>query len=713
MRELILKAIASLILAQGVASAGVSYKIDSHLEVESLSILKQSLLNPDQIASGQWDHLFQPTRSLHHVGTYESLWIRIGVHNSSKETKAIAIESHFSLPVFEIVPPLKNAKDFSPHRVTARAPPGHSFHYLRAASGGEFAVVSLGVGTLEQIDSMQKFRENFTIAFFSALAAIFLYNLLLVIFSVRTIFWSYLLYLSSVAFLCAILLRTTDLLGSPLNFAVNHLHFYSSLISFASGFYFLLSLNSAKNWHTQRKVVQAFSLLLIVSPIYEIFPVEAFYFYTFFGVSIALYLYLSGIKVVIKGDYAFLATLTSFGFVALAITVFGGVLGGVLELSFDKAIYLRCISAILESILLSISLGIDYRNRQHELSLYKQSLEGVMPPSLIKATIAKRDSILTDVRHREVTVMFIDIVGYSLSSQTLVPEQAFKELKQVLTDIKAFILKRGGIIDKTLGDGLLCFFGYNFLDEADPDHATKAMECAKEIQAYAVQNVLKYQKLMYPMRIGMNTAEICIGNMGSERMFDFTLSGEGVIMASRFEGACEPFKIILGPDTYQQVRKSETDRFYKRMIKVKHRKELVEAFEFNPHINEKIRSAKEAFWQYHHIKQASKRISFENEFISVATVHGMMRVVNASLGGLGLLSREQYLGKAVQFEIEWPFHQEDQNGELIVEVVWGDVRDDGFIHGVKFVGVTAKRCQERFDDLLHFAAQNDKPETAS
>ena len=103
-----------------------------------------------------------------------------------------------------------------------------------------------------------------------------------------------------------------------------------------------------------------------------------------------------------------------------------------------------------------------------------------------------------------------------------------------MTDI---VMEHGGIIDKYEGDAIMAEFGAPIWVET---HADQAIAAAVAMQRKLVSLREKWSKEGKPAlkaRVGINTGEVILGNMGSERVFDYTVMGDAVNLASRLEGA--------------------------------------------------------------------------------------------------------------------------------------------------------------------------------
>jgi adenylate cyclase len=126
-----------------------------------------------------------------------------------------------------------------------------------------------------------------------------------------------------------------------------------------------------------------------------------------------------------------------------------------------------------------------------------------------------------------------------------------------MTDI---ILKHGGTIDKYMGDCIMAFWNAPF---DDPAHASNACRAAIEMQHrlkswnQEIGATFKAARALEPVRlgIGLNTGNCCVGNMGSDQRFDYSVLGDEVNLASRLEGLCKAYgvEVIIGANTYAQA----------------------------------------------------------------------------------------------------------------------------------------------------------------
>ncbi|HXH64877.1 MAG TPA: adenylate/guanylate cyclase domain-containing protein [Mariprofundaceae bacterium] len=181
---------------------------------------------------------------------------------------------------------------------------------------------------------------------------------------------------------------------------------------------------------------------------------------------------------------------------------------------------------------------------------------------------------------RVLTAVFSDIAGFSSFSETLPPDRLVKFLNQYLTAMSDIILAHGGTIDKYEGDAIIAFFGAPVELE---DHARRAVTVALAQQRRLAELRSQWLDQGYPevhMRIGINTGNMVVGNMGTESHMDYTIMGDHVNLASRLEGVCKVYRvpILISRDSYMPARDEIAARFIDR-IQVVGRKQVVDVFE--------------------------------------------------------------------------------------------------------------------------------------
>jgi adenylate cyclase len=137
---------------------------------------------------------------------------------------------------------------------------------------------------------------------------------------------------------------------------------------------------------------------------------------------------------------------------------------------------------------------------------------------------------------REITVMFTDIEGFSLLSETMEPELLTSRLSRYFEALGSAISANRGMIDKYIGDSIMAFWN---APETDPEHIANA--CRGALQAAAAGRALseKWRERGRPgfrTRFGLHTGPAVVGNVGARERINYTLVGQVANQASRLEG---------------------------------------------------------------------------------------------------------------------------------------------------------------------------------
>jgi adenylate cyclase len=125
----------------------------------------------------------------------------------------------------------------------------------------------------------------------------------------------------------------------------------------------------------------------------------------------------------------------------------------------------------------------------------------------------------------------------------------------------SIVFKYEGTIDKFIGDGLMAFFG-------DPieqsDHPLRAVRTAMEMQQKvgSLREIWSAQsRLPICIRIGINTGEVVVGDMGSKQIVDYTVIGANVNLSQRLEAQAPSGGILISEPVYRAVQSSVPTRF--------------------------------------------------------------------------------------------------------------------------------------------------------
>jgi adenylate cyclase len=157
---------------------------------------------------------------------------------------------------------------------------------------------------------------------------------------------------------------------------------------------------------------------------------------------------------------------------------------------------------------------------------------------------------------KEITVMFCDIANFTSFSEKKQPEELVGYINEFLNEMSEIIIDHKGTVDKYLGDAIMAFWG---APVEIKDHALLACKAALKMQKRLVElrnNWMTVEEIPIYIRIGINTGEAIVGNIGGSKRFDYTVLGDNVNLASRLEGANKAYgtNIMISDSTYEIIK---------------------------------------------------------------------------------------------------------------------------------------------------------------
>jgi len=191
----------------------------------------------------------------------------------------------------------------------------------------------------------------------------------------------------------------------------------------------------------------------------------------------------------------------------------------------------------------------------HEEERLRSRLERFHSPQVIEMIIKGSEETKENImepKELKATVLFNDIVGFTPLSEKMPPREINLLLNQFFSKMTDIVFKYDGTLDKFIGDGLMAVFGAPVEKKDDAERAVMAaLEMSKELEA--MMDKIGMEK-KFEVRIGINTGRVVAGNMGSPNRMEYTVIGDPVNLASRLESIAQPNQIIIGEETYKEVK---------------------------------------------------------------------------------------------------------------------------------------------------------------
>jgi class 3 adenylate cyclase/tetratricopeptide (TPR) repeat protein/type II secretory pathway predicted ATPase ExeA len=264
----------------------------------------------------------------------------------------------------------------------------------------------------------------------------------------------------------------------------------------------------------------------------------------------------------------------------------------------------------------------------------------------------RASSTQVEGERKPVTILFTDIVGSTSIAEKLDPEEWKEIVLGAHRRVGEAIYRYEGTIAQLLGDGVLAFFGAPITHEDDPVRAVRAaLDIQESIKDYALE--LEDLVESFQMRIGINTGEVVIGDIGTDMHMEYLAIGDAVNVAARLQSAAKPGKGLLSGSSARLIG----DAFKLKSlgdIAVKGKEESVETFELvgvkaPVEIGRKIHE-----YQTPHVGRESEVEALRSALLKLCEGHGQIvsLIGEAGIGKTRLLEEVREILRDRNYELD-------------------------------------------------------------
>jgi adenylate cyclase len=178
-----------------------------------------------------------------------------------------------------------------------------------------------------------------------------------------------------------------------------------------------------------------------------------------------------------------------------------------------------------------------------------------IPKQIVRSLLESADAGKIGGVHRDVTVMFTDIEGFSAISEAIDPQELMARLSEYFKRIAGAIINNHGTVDKYVGDGIMAVWN---APDADDDHVANACRAALAILRASQELAEEWQQQGIPpfyTRVGIHRGIGVAGNVGSVDRMNYTVMGAVVNLASRIEGINKVYgtRVLASSRVYEVI----------------------------------------------------------------------------------------------------------------------------------------------------------------
>jgi adenylate cyclase len=201
--------------------------------------------------------------------------------------------------------------------------------------------------------------------------------------------------------------------------------------------------------------------------------------------------------------------------------------------------------------------AITGREARRQREFIQSAFALYLSPHYVKQLSSNPGMLKLGGEMREMTLLFCDIRGFTTLSETMDAHTLTRFLNRFLTPMTNAIQATGGTVDKYMGDAIMAFWNAPVDDAKHAEHACRAaLAMRKELvalNAMLEEEAAAEGRPFHPVRIGvgLNTGVCCVGNLGADNKFNYSVIGDDVNLCSRLEGQTKTYglDVVIGEKT--------------------------------------------------------------------------------------------------------------------------------------------------------------------
>jgi len=189
--------------------------------------------------------------------------------------------------------------------------------------------------------------------------------------------------------------------------------------------------------------------------------------------------------------------------------------------------------------------------KEQEKDQIREYFQMYVAPKVVERILSDPEAVKLGGARQEISVLFADLQGFTSLSERIPPEDLVDILSRYLSIMAETVISAEGTIDKFLGDGLMAVFNAPL---AQPDHVLRACESALNLK----DAIARFHRQLTPdlqlhIRIGVNTGEAVVGNIGARNALSYTAIGDAVNLTRRLQEVADPGQILMSESALHHV----------------------------------------------------------------------------------------------------------------------------------------------------------------
>lgn len=181
---------------------------------------------------------------------------------------------------------------------------------------------------------------------------------------------------------------------------------------------------------------------------------------------------------------------------------------------------------------------------------------------LVEAIVSGKHELSLGGRRATVSVLFADVVAFTPLAESRPAEEVVALLNELFSVLTEVVFRHGGTVDKFVGDCIMAVWGAPVEQE---DHATRALAAAEDMMRFLEATNESFRErygVTIELGIGINSGDVLVGNIGSDKRMEYTVIGDVVNVAARLEAIAKPNQVLLA----EAVRDLAGDAFELQLL---------------------------------------------------------------------------------------------------------------------------------------------------